>query len=124
MSTNESLPFKQVKTTTELDELIQQAKGRYVMIDFYADWCISCKEMERFTFTDPQVQARLRNVELVQINVTDGTPDDAALLKRFKLFGPPGILFFDRQGVEIPNIKIIGYLDKRDFVTVLDAILL
>lgn len=124
VSTNESLPFKQVKTTTELDELIQQAKGRYVMIDFYADWCISCKEMERFTFTDPQVQARLKNVELVQINVTDGTPDDAALLKRFKLFGPPGILFFDRQGVEIPNIKIIGYLDKRDFVTVLDAILL
>lgn len=94
------------------------------MIDFYADWCISCKEMERFTFTDPQVQARLKNVELVQINVTDGTPDDAALLKRFKLFGPPGILFFDRQGVEIPNIKIIGYLDKRDFITVLDAILL
>lgn len=124
VNTNESLPFKRVKTTAELDELIRQSQGRYVMIDFYADWCISCKEMERFTFTDPQVQARLKNVELVQINVTDGTPDDAALLKRFKLFGPPGILFFDRQGVEIPNIKIIGYLDKRDFITVLDAILL
>jgi len=123
-NTNEPLPFKQVKTIAELDEYIQQSQGRYVMIDFYADWCISCKEMERFTFTDPQVQARLKNVELVQINVTDGTEDDAALLKRFKLFGPPGILFFDRQGVEIPNIKIIGYLDKKDFVTVLDAILL
>lgn len=123
-STNEPLPFKQVKTIAELDALIQQSQGRYVMIDFYADWCISCKEMERFTFTDSQVQARLKNVELVQINVTDGTEDDTALLKRFKLFGPPGILFFDRQGVEIPNIKIIGYLDKKDFVTVLDAILL
>src|SRR5690606_33897266 len=86
VSTGESLPFRQVKTIIELDELIQQSQGRYVMIDFYADWCISCKEMERFTFTDPQVQARLKNVELVKINVTDGTPDDAALLKRFKLF--------------------------------------
>ncbi|MCC6916104.1 protein-disulfide reductase DsbD [Nitrosomonas sp.] len=123
-STAEPLPFRQIKTVAELDELIRQSRGRYVMIDFYADWCISCKEMERFTFTDPQVQARLKDVELVQINVTDGTPDDAALLKRFKLFGPPGILFFDRQGIEIPNIKIIGYLDKKDFVTVLDAILL
>lgn len=123
-STAESLPFRQVRTMAELDELIRQSRGRYVMIDFYADWCISCKEMERFTFTDPQVQARLKDVELVQINVTDGTPDDTALLKRFKLFGPPGILFFDRQGIEIPNIKIIGYLDKKDFATVLDAILL
>lgn len=121
---NAPLPFKQIKTVTELDELIRQSQGRYVMIDFYADWCISCKEMERFTFTDPQVQARLKNVELVQINVTEGTADDAELLKRFKLFGPPGILFFDKQGVEIPDIKIIGYLDKKDFVTVLDAILL
>ena len=121
---NAPLPFKQIKTAAELDELIRQSRGRYVMIDFYADWCISCKEMERFTFTDPQVQARLKNVELVQINVTEGTPDDAELLKRFKLFGPPGILFFDKQGVEIPDIKIIGYLDKKDFVTVLDAILL
>lgn len=123
-STNNLLPFKQVKTVAELDELIRKSQGRYVMIDFYADWCVSCKEMERFTFTDPHVQERLKNVELVQINVTEGTPDDTALLKRFKLFGPPGILFFDSQGVEIPNIKIIGYLDKKDFVTVLDAILL
>lgn len=123
-SMSEALPFKQIKTSAELDALIRQSQGRYVMIDFYADWCISCKEMERFTFTDPQVRERLKNVELVQINVTEGTADDAELLKRFRLFGPPGILFFDKQGVEIPDIKIIGYLDKKDFVTVLDAILL
>ncbi len=121
--TNEPLPFKRIKTTAELDKYIQQSQGRYVMIDFYADWCISCKEMERFTFTDPAVQARLKDVELVQIDVTDGTPDDAELLKRFKLFGPPGILFIDRQGLEIPDIRIIGYLDKQDFITVLDAVL-
>lgn len=124
LTAGESLPFKRIKTVAELDEYIEQSRGRYLMIDFYADWCVSCKEMERFTFSDPQVQARLKNVALVQIDVTDGTPDDAALLKRFKLFGPPGILFIDPQGREIPDIRIIGYLNKEDFITVLDAVLL
>lgn len=121
---NQPLPFKRVKTEAELDALISESAGRYVMIDFYADWCISCKEMERFTLADPQVRSRLQDVELVQIDVTGGTPDDTALLQRFQLFGPPGILFIDRQGNEIPDIKIIGFLNKKDFVTVLDAILI
>jgi thiol:disulfide interchange protein DsbD len=70
------------------------------------------------------VHARLKDVVLLQVDVTAGTSDDTALLKRFKLFGPPGILFLDRQGNEIPNIKIIGYLNKEDFLTVLDAVLI
>ena len=94
------------------------------MVDFYADWCISCKEMERFTFTDAKVQDRLKDVVLLQIDVTDGTPDDAALLKRFNLFGPPGILFIDRQGDEIPDIRIIGFQNKDDFLTILNAVLI
>ncbi|SFI41669.1 thiol:disulfide interchange protein DsbD [Nitrosomonas sp. Nm34] len=118
------LPFQRIKTIAELDEVIQQSKNKYIMVDFYADWCISCKEMERFTFADANVQARLKDVVLLQVDVTAGTPDDTALLKRFKLFGPPGILFLDRQGNEIPNIKIIGYLNKEDFLTVLDAVLI
>ena len=118
------LPFQRIKTIAELDEVIQQSKNKYIMVDFYADWCISCKEMERFTFTDANVQARLKDVVLLQVDVTAGTPDDTALLKRFKLFGPPGILFLDRQGNEVPNIKIIGYLNKEDFLTVLDAVLI
>jgi thiol:disulfide interchange protein DsbD len=118
------LPFQRIKTIAELDEVIQQSKNKYIMVDFYADWCISCKEMERFTFTDASVRARLKDVVLLQVDVTAGTPDDAALLKRFKLFGPPGILFLDRQGNEVPNIKIIGYLNKEDFLTVLDAVLI
>lgn len=118
------LPFRRVKTIAELDEIIQQSRSKYIMVDFYADWCISCKEMERFTFTDARVQARLRDVVLLQVDVTAGTPDDAALLKRFKLFGPPGILFLDRQGREIPNTKIIGYFDKEDFLSLLDAVLI
>lgn len=118
------LPFQRVKTIAELDEAIRLAKDKYIMVDFYADWCVSCKEMERFTLSDAKVQSRLQDVVLLQIDVTAGTPDDSALLKRFKLFGPPGILFLDRQGNEIPDIKVIGYLNKKDFLAVLDAVLI
>jgi thioredoxin:protein disulfide reductase len=118
------LQFQRVKSVAELDEYIHQSKNQYVMVDFYADWCISCKEMERFTFTDAKVQNRLKDVVLLQIDVTDGTPDDAALLKRFNLFGPPGILFIDREGNEIPDIRIIGFQNKDDFLTILNAVLI
>lgn len=118
------LQFQRVKSVAELDEYIHQSQDQYVMVDFYADWCISCKEMERFTFTDAKVQNRLKDVVLLQIDVTDGTPDDAALLKRFNLFGPPGILFIDREGNEIPDIRIIGFQNKDDFLTILNAVLI
>ncbi|MEK6736713.1 MAG: protein-disulfide reductase DsbD [Pseudomonadota bacterium] len=123
-STSESLPFRRVKSVAELDEQIRQARDKYVMVKFYADWCISCKEMERFTLSDAAIQSRLKDTVLLQIDVTDGTPDDAALLRRFKLFGPPGILFIDRQGNDVPDIKIIGFLNKNDFLTVLNAVLI
>lgn len=119
-----ALPFQQVKTVAELDERIHQSSGKYIMVKFYADWCVSCKEMERFTLSDSTVQARLQDTVLLQIDVTAGTVDDAALLKRFKLFGPPGILFIDRQGNDVPDIKIIGFLNKNDFLTVLNAVLI
>jgi thioredoxin:protein disulfide reductase len=120
------VPFDRVKTIAELDERIIEAasNNQYVMVDFYADWCISCKEMERFTLSDDKVKARLKDVVLLQIDVTHGTADDLALLKRFNLFGPPGILFIDRQGNEIPDIRIIGFLNKTDFLTVLNAVLI
>ncbi len=120
------IPFERVKTIAELDGRISQAanNNQYVMVDFYADWCISCKEMERFTLSDDKIKTRLKNVVLLQIDVTHGTADDMALLKRFNLFGPPGILFIDRQGNEIPDIRIIGFLNKTDFLTVLNAVLI
>lgn len=123
---NKHLPFQRIKSIAELDEQIRQAQAdnRYIMVDFYADWCVSCKEMERFTLSDAKVQNRLKDVVLLQVDVTHGTPDDMALLKRFKLFGPPAILFIDRQGQEIPDIKIIGYLDKKEFLTILNAVLI
>ncbi|UJP04663.1 MAG: protein-disulfide reductase DsbD [Nitrosomonas sp.] len=119
-----ALPFQRVKTVDELDDQIRQSQGKHVMVKFHADWCVSCKEMDRFTLSDAQVQDRLKDVVLLQIDVTDGTPDDAALLKRFSLFGPPGILFVDRQGHDVPDIKVIGFLNKNDFLTVLNAVLM
>ncbi len=117
------LPFQTIKSIAELDEKIQQSEGKYVMVDFYADWCISCKEMERFTFSDPRIHARLADTVLLKIDVTAGTPDDLALLQRFSLFGPPGILFIDRQGNDIPDIRVIGFQNKDDFLIILDAVL-
>ena len=125
-SSGDHIPFQRVKTIEELDEHIRLASenNQYDMVDFYADWCISCKEMERFTLSDAKVKAKLNNVKLLQVDVTHGTADDAALLKRFSLFGPPGILFIDRHGKEIPDIRIIGFLNKDDFLTVLNAVLI
>lgn len=119
------LPFKRIKTIAELDDHVHKAKAnnQYIMVDFYADWCISCKEMERFTLSDEKVKDKLKDVMLLQVDVTHGTQDDAALLKRFNLFGPPGILFIDREGNEIPDIRVIGFLNKNDFLTVLNAVL-
>ncbi len=120
----EHLPFQRVSSLAELNERIAQSHNKYVMLDFYADWCISCKEMERFTFTDAKVKSRLKDVVLLQVDVTAGTPDDDVLLKHFKLFGPPGILFFDRNGQNIPDARIIGYQNKEDFLAILNAVLI
>jgi len=86
------------------------------MLDFYADWCVSCKEMEKLTFVDPAVKARLANTVLLQVDVTANDGDDRAMLKRFGLFGPPGIILFDRQGKEIPDSRVIGYQDANKFL--------
>lgn len=116
--------FERVRSVAELDSRVARAGGRYVMLDFYADWCVSCKEMERFTFSDARVQAKLRDVVLLQADVTATTPQDVALLKRFGLFGPPGILFFDRQGREVPGVRVVGYLEPERFLKTLDATLI
>ena len=116
LSTAEAGPrFRRVQNGAELDAVLQSA-GRPVMLDFYADWCVSCKEMEHLTFNDPRVSARLDTLLLLQADVTRNSPDDRALLKRFGLFGPPGILFFDAQGRELAAHRIIGYQDATRFL--------
>jgi thiol:disulfide interchange protein DsbD len=86
------------------------------MLDFYADWCVSCKEMEAFTFSDPRVRAQLDGMLLLQADVTAHNDEHRALLKRFSLFGPPGIIFFDAQGREIKGLRVIGYQNAERFL--------
>lgn len=116
-------PFQRVSSPAELDARVQAAAGRTVMLDFYADWCISCKEMERYTFSDERVQARFRDMVLLQADVTANTAEHAALLRRFRLFGPPGIVFFDREGREIQGLRVIGFQPAERFVAALDQAL-
>jgi thiol:disulfide interchange protein DsbD len=107
--------FERVRSSAELDAALQQHAGKLVMLDFYADWCVSCIEMERFTFPEPRVKAQLDHMVLLQIDVTANNADDRAMLKRFNLFGPPGIMFFDRQGRELSNKRVIGYQNADKF---------
>ncbi len=108
--------FTRVKNSADLDTRIAQAKGKVVMLDFYADWCVSCKEMERYTFSDAKVQAKLKNAVLLQADVTANSDEDKALLQRLELFGPPAILFFDKQGKELTDFRMVGYQDATQFL--------
>ena len=92
------------------------------MLDFYADWCISCKEMERFTFADTAVVAKLKPVLLLQADVTANSEADKAMLKRYNLFGPPGILFFDAGGKEMGDFRVTGYQDSKQFLKTLQGV--
>ncbi|MBK7899846.1 MAG: protein-disulfide reductase DsbD [Azonexus sp.] len=113
------LPFQRVATVDELDARLKAA-AKPVMLDFYADWCVSCKEMERFTFADAGVRERLKGFELLQADVTANSDADKALLARFGLFGPPGIIFFDPAGRELANLRVVGYKDAAAFAAVVD----
>jgi thiol:disulfide interchange protein DsbD len=115
--------FTRVSSSVELDRALAAAGGRPVMLDFYADWCVSCKEMERYTFTDARVQERLANVVKLQADVTSNAPEHRALLQRFRLFGPPGIIFFDREGREVTSHRVIGFQSADRFAAVLDQAL-
>ncbi len=110
--------FERVRTLPELEARLKTA-GRPAMLDFYADWCVSCKEMERFTFADDKVRAELANMVLLQVDVTANSAADQALLKRFRLFGPPGIIFFDASGREIPGLRVIGFQPADRFLETL-----
>jgi thiol:disulfide interchange protein DsbD len=110
------LAFIRIKTVEQLDAALAATGGKTAMLDFYADWCVSCKEMEKLTFVDPGVKARLAHTVLLQVDVTANDAFDRALLKRFGLFGPPGIILFDRQGREIPDSRVIGYQDTNKFL--------
>jgi thiol:disulfide interchange protein DsbD len=115
----ESLAFRKVKSLTELDREIAEAEaaGRWVMLDFYADWCVSCKEMERYTFTDGKVREALREVVLLQADVTGNSETDQALLQHFSLIGPPATLFFGPDRAERKASRVVGYMDADEFLS-------
>ena len=110
--------WQRVASLQDLQERLK-APGKPVMLDFYADWCVSCKEMESFTFSDPKVRTQLDGMLLLQVDVTANNETDRALLKRFSLFGPPGIVFFDPQGREIRGLRVIGYQNPERFLKTL-----
>ncbi|TPQ34606.1 protein-disulfide reductase DsbD [Cupriavidus pinatubonensis] len=117
----QSVRFERVRSVAELDARVAQAAaaGKPVLLDFYADWCVSCKEMEHLTFTDAKVRARMSEIVLLQADVTANNADDKALLKRFGLFGPPGIILFGADGRERP-VRVIGYQSAGRFLDSLE----
>ena len=109
------LSFTQIKNVDELNRTLVQAKGKPVMLDLYADWCVACKEFEKYTFSDPQVQRALKETVLLQANVTANSPQDKALLKKLNVLGLPTILFFNEQGEEQPAQRVTGFMDAAAF---------
>jgi thiol:disulfide interchange protein DsbD len=111
------LGFRRIKTVADLEQAIAAAgaAGRPAMLDFYADWCTSCIEMERYTFTDAGVRATLANVVLLQADVTANDAEDQALLRRFGIFGPPTIVFFGADGAERDGYRVVGFKNAGDF---------
>jgi len=117
----QGLPFQIVKNVDELDKIVKESK-KPVMLDFSADWCTSCKELEHITFKDPEVVKLLSNFTLVRADVTKNTKEDKALLKRYNLFGPPAMIFY-KNGQMLKNYKTIGYKSPKEFIPTLKKVL-
>ncbi|MBU3601326.1 protein-disulfide reductase DsbD [Polynucleobacter sp. AM-25C3] len=117
--------FSVIESNAQLDQFLAKAKeqNKLVLLDFYADWCISCKEMEVNTFANSEVNQELQKFVLLQADVTKNSPDNQALLKRFGLFGPPGILIFDLNSAELKDQRVIGYMPPQRFVERLKKVL-
>jgi thiol:disulfide interchange protein DsbD len=116
----EHLTFKRIKTLADLEREVAAASAanRAVMLDFYADWCVSCKEMEKYTFTAKPVHEALGNAVLLQADVTANDKDDQALLANFCIFGPPSIAFYGPDGRERRNFRVVGYMKAKQFASV------
>jgi len=121
----EHATFHRVKSVEDLELSVSQAgaMGTQTMLDFYADWCVECKRMERNTFPDPGVQALLDRFQLLQTDVTANDAVDQDLMRAFDIIGPPAILFFNRDGVEMKAYRLVGYFDPEEFSSHLQQVL-
>jgi len=115
--THSPLAFTSISSVEDLNQALAQAKGRPVMLDLYADWCVACKEFEKYTFSDARVQAALKDTVLLQANVTANNAQDAVLLRHLNVLGLPTILFYDAQGNEQPAARVTGFMDAAAFAT-------
>ncbi|WP_287025766.1 protein-disulfide reductase DsbD [Vibrio sp.] len=117
-SSQANIAFTRISTVSELEQQLAQAKAanKPVMFDFYADWCVACKEFEKYTFHDPKVASELANFVLIQADVTAATPDDIALMEKMKVLGLPTIEFWDSQGEHIPQARIAGFMNAEKFL--------
>ncbi len=109
--------FEMVRTSAELGQALKAARGQPVMVDFYADWCVTCKELERFTFADPRVMNEFAHWKLLKIDVTKGTTEDILMLRHYGLFGPPALIFYDRNGEEQDDAQLVGFVGADAFLT-------
>jgi thiol:disulfide interchange protein DsbD len=118
-ASQQELPFRRIKSVADLQREIDQAKsqGRTVLVDFSAKWCVSCKEMEKYTFTDAAVKTALDRTILLRADVTDNDAEDQALLKHLGVIGPPTIAFYGLDGQERPNYRVVGFMKAPDFAS-------
>ncbi|WP_437613074.1 protein-disulfide reductase DsbD [Erwinia sp. V71] len=121
-ATAPQLNFTRITTSDQLSQALHSSQGKISMLDLYADWCVACKEFEKYTFSDPQVQRALTPLQLLQADVTANNPADSALLQRLQVLGLPTILFFDADGNEIPDSRVTGFLDAAQFHAHLQAL--
>lgn len=113
------LQFTKIKTVAELDNILQNTT-KPIMIDFWASWCVSCKELDNLTLSDANVKKALEGYTLLKIDVSNNTKDDIELMKRFNVFGPPALMFFDNNGTLIPSKRVVGYKNPQDFLEILN----
>ncbi|EPN86658.1 thiol:disulfide interchange protein precursor, partial [Pseudomonas syringae pv. actinidiae ICMP 19101] len=113
-----STQWQTITTSAELDRVLQEAQGagKPLLLDWYADWCISCKVIEHEVLPDPGVVARLAGYSLIRFDMTDSNAEQRALLDRYKLFGPPALLFFAKNGEELQNVRVVGEIDAAGLI--------
>jgi thiol:disulfide interchange protein DsbD len=124
-SGQEVATFRRIKSLDDLEQAVSaaNAQGKGAMLDFYADWCVECRRMERNTFHTPQVQALLDRMQTLQADVTPNDSTDQALMGKFGIIGPPAILFFDRSGEEMKAWRLVGYFTPEEFSGHLESVL-